>query len=94
VNAQASDPGRETSPFAGFPAFAVLRTGPTEGLLDAPTIPDAATDLPAGRGPETPAKNPYLDITRLLQDTGFAPAYDTERAVRDYVGWLDAGHER
>lgn len=57
-------------------------------------IPGAAIDLPAGRGPGAPAEDSYLDITRLRQDTGFTPAYDTERAVRDYVGWLRAGNER
>jgi UDP-glucose 4-epimerase len=36
----------------------------------------------------------WLDISRLRQDTGYEPAYDTERSVADYVGWLRAGHER
>ncbi|MCO5973845.1 NAD-dependent epimerase/dehydratase family protein [Actinoallomurus soli] len=57
-------------------------------------IPDAANDLPAGRGPDAPGEDQYLDITRLHQDTGFTPAYDTERAVQDYLAWLTAGHER
>jgi hypothetical protein len=30
----------------------------------------------------------------LREDTGFTPAYDVERAVRDYIDWLRAGHER
>jgi nucleoside-diphosphate-sugar epimerase len=30
-----------------------------------------------------PGENPYLDITRLTRDTGFAPAFD----VADYVAW-------
>jgi len=29
---------------------------------------------------------PYLDTTCLRDDTGFAPAYDEEHAVADYVG--------
>jgi UDP-glucose 4-epimerase len=57
-------------------------------------IPDAAVDLPDGRSPNTPSEDPYLDITRLREDTGFTPAYDIERAVRDYVGWLQAGNAR
>lgn len=30
---------------------------------------------------------PYLDITRLTADTGFAPAFDVAAAVADYVAW-------
>jgi nucleoside-diphosphate-sugar epimerase len=30
---------------------------------------------------------PYLDITRLTQDTGFTPAFDVAAAVADYVAW-------
>ncbi len=51
-------------------------------------VPDAAVDLPTGATSE-----PYfLDITRLRQDTGYEPAYDTERAVADYLAWLRADH--
>jgi len=53
-------------------------------------IPDAAIDLPAGG---TSEQN-YLDITRMHEDTGYLPAYDTERAVADYIDWLRAGNER
>ena len=50
-------------------------------------VPDARVDLPAGgSGPRF-----HLDITRLRQDTGYAPAYDLETAVADYVTWLRAG---
>jgi nucleoside-diphosphate-sugar epimerase len=34
-----------------------------------------------------PGNDPYLDITRLTEDTGFAPAYDVAAAVADYVAW-------
>jgi UDP-glucose 4-epimerase len=30
----------------------------------------------------------HLDISRLRADTGYQPAYDTRRAVADYVDWL------
>ena len=30
---------------------------------------------------------PYLDISRLQADTGFAPEYDTAKAVAHYVDW-------
>jgi UDP-glucose 4-epimerase len=53
-------------------------------------IPDAQIDLPTG-GSGQPS---YLDITRIQQDTGFRPSYDTDRAVADYVAWLRAGNDR
>jgi nucleoside-diphosphate-sugar epimerase len=34
-----------------------------------------------------PGNDPYLDITRLTHDTGFAPAFDVAGAVADYVTW-------
>jgi nucleoside-diphosphate-sugar epimerase len=57
-------------------------------------IPDAQIELPVGRDPNGPGHDTYLDITRIHQDTGYQPAYDTERAVADYIGWLRAGNER
>lgn len=57
-------------------------------------VPSARFKLPAGHNPHGPGADVYLDITRLRQDTGFAPAYDTDGAVADYLGWLQAGHER
>jgi UDP-glucose 4-epimerase len=57
-------------------------------------VPEAGIDLIAGRDPNGPAEDTYLDITRLREDTGYCPCYDTERAVADYVGWLRAGNER
>jgi UDP-glucose 4-epimerase len=50
-------------------------------------VPDARFDLPAGGNAQ-----PHLDITRINQDTGYLPAYDTERAVADYIAWLRAGN--
>ena len=40
-----------------------------------------------------PGENPYLDITRLTEDTGFTPAFDVAAAVADYVAWR-AGNPR
>jgi nucleoside-diphosphate-sugar epimerase len=34
-----------------------------------------------------PGEDPYLDITRLAQETGFRPAFDVAGAVADYVAW-------
>jgi UDP-glucose 4-epimerase len=47
--------------------------------------------LPPGRGT---APDVHLDIARLRHDTGYAPAYDTGRAVADYTAWLRAGNPR
>jgi nucleoside-diphosphate-sugar epimerase len=54
--------------------------------------PDVQLDLLPGRQ-AGPGHNPYLDITRLTDDTGFAPAFDIEAAVADYVAWR-AGNPR
>ncbi|HWD84532.1 MAG TPA: NAD(P)-dependent oxidoreductase, partial [Solirubrobacteraceae bacterium] len=53
-------------------------------------VPDAQVDLPIGG--ET--RQAWLDITRLREDTGYEPAWDTERAAADYIAWLRAGNER
>ncbi|MET7331866.1 NAD(P)-dependent oxidoreductase [Nonomuraea sp. NPDC005650] len=55
-------------------------------------VPGARVGLPEGREPAGP--DTWLDITRLREDTGYEPAYDTERAVGDYLAWLRAGNER
>jgi nucleoside-diphosphate-sugar epimerase len=41
--------------------------------------------LPGRQG--GPGDDPYLDITRLARETGFAPAFDVAAAVADYVAW-------
>ncbi|HEV2347617.1 MAG TPA: NAD(P)-dependent oxidoreductase [Actinocrinis sp.] len=57
-------------------------------------VPDARIELPEGRDPNGPGRDLYLDITRLREDTGFEPSYNTEQAAADYVAWLKAGNER
>jgi UDP-glucose 4-epimerase len=54
------------------------------------TVPEAELELPAGANRPGAA----LDITRLREDTGFEPDYDTVRAAADYIAWLRAGNER
>jgi UDP-glucose 4-epimerase len=51
-------------------------------------VPGAEASLRPGRNPDAPADDPYLDITRLVRDTGFEPAYDVRAGVADYVAWL------
>jgi UDP-glucose 4-epimerase len=57
-------------------------------------VPDARVELPEGRSPAGSGQGISLDISRLRQDTGYRPAYDTETAVADYIAWLRAGHPR
>ena len=52
--------------------------------------PDFRFVLPsAGHRPLT-----WLDTTRLREDTGFKPEYDTAAAAADYMAWLRAGNQR
>lgn len=53
-------------------------------------VPDARVDLPTGGT----GGASHLDITRIHQDTGYRPAYDTGRAVTEYIAWLRAGNAR
>jgi UDP-glucose 4-epimerase len=57
-------------------------------------VPDARIELPEGRSPAASGPGICLDISRLRQDTGYEPAYDTQSAVADYLAWLRAGHQR
>lgn len=57
-------------------------------------VPGTRIVLPEGHDPEGIGHDLYLDTTRLREDTGFEPAYDTASAVADYVAWLRAGHDR
>jgi len=51
-------------------------------------LPGAQATLPAGRSPGAPPEDPYLDVTRLTEDTGYRPSFDVQSAVTDYVAWL------
>jgi UDP-glucose 4-epimerase len=57
-------------------------------------IPRARPALRDGRDPDGPGRDIFLDVTRLREDTGFEPRYDTPAAIADYIGWLRSGHER
>jgi len=57
-------------------------------------IPTARIELPEGRSPAGTGQGMRLDISRLREDTGYQPRYDTEQAVADYIAWLRQGHER
>jgi UDP-glucose 4-epimerase len=57
-------------------------------------VPDARIELPEGQSPAGSGQGICLDISRLREDTGYQPAFDTEGAVTDYIAWLREGHER
>jgi UDP-glucose 4-epimerase len=58
------------------------------------TMPGTELELPAGRDPDGPGHDTWLDIGRLRDDTGYQPEYPTARAAADYVAWLSAGNDR
>jgi len=56
-------------------------------------VPGARFALPEGFDPRGPGRLLELDIARIRGDTGFAPEYDVDSAVADYVDWLRAGNK-
>src|SRR3954452_20517081 len=48
---------------------------------------DRRPHRPRARRRHGPGEDPYLGITRLTRDTGYAPAFDVTTAVADYVAW-------
>ncbi|HLH70520.1 MAG TPA: NAD(P)-dependent oxidoreductase [Candidatus Dormibacteraeota bacterium] len=50
-------------------------------------IPTAEVSLPSCP-PRPDARQAYMDISRIQQDTGYAPRYDLINGVADYVAWL------
>jgi UDP-glucose 4-epimerase len=60
----------------------------------AAVLPESRVELLDGRDPQSARSRAWLDTSRLRQDTGYQPEYDTQRAVADYLEWLRAGNER
>ncbi|HEX3813061.1 MAG TPA: NAD(P)-dependent oxidoreductase [Mycobacteriales bacterium] len=50
------------------------------------SAPARQAELPPEPQHDT-GNDPYLDITRLTEDTGFKPNFDVSAAVADYVAW-------
>jgi UDP-glucose 4-epimerase len=69
-------------------------TGAEFAAALAKAAPGAEIEIREGRDPRGLGRDVHLDISRLRDDTGYRPEYDTEEAVRDYVAWLRAGNER
>lgn len=53
--------------------------------------PDAAIALPS-RGLPVGAEPAHMDITRIQEETTYAPSYDIDSGIADYVAWL-RGHD-
>jgi len=49
--------------------------------------PEAHSELQAGAGPLA-RPDFYMDLAAVTADVGYRPAYDIERGVVDYIGWL------
>lgn len=56
-------------------------------------VPGSRVELLPGRADGSTGEQPYLDISRLADDTGFGPASDLTAAVADDVTW-QACHDR
>jgi UDP-glucose 4-epimerase len=54
--------------------------------------PDVDLGLPPAFAEPAAREAPWLDISRLRNDTGFAPRFDPSSALRDYLAWLAAGN--
>jgi UDP-glucose 4-epimerase len=61
-------------------------------IIDAIRTLEPGLDLDLPEGDNGPGI--VLDITRLHDDTGYQPEYDTARAAADYIAWLQAGNSR
>lgn len=57
-------------------------------------VPSFAVELPSRSLADEPTPGWYFDITALREDTGFAPQFDVEAGIANYIAWLRAGNER
>jgi UDP-glucose 4-epimerase len=59
----------------------------------AKAVPGFTTELSPGQSVGHPT-NPYMDLSRLHNDTGFKPTHNLDDGIQKYVAWLRQGHER
>ena len=50
-------------------------------------VPDARITLQPGNSPNARPSS-YMDTSRIRDDLGWAPEYDIERGMTEYIGWL------
>jgi nucleoside-diphosphate-sugar epimerase len=43
-------------------------------------------------GASQPRKDPYMDLTRIKGEVGYEPQYNADKAIDDYVAWLQSGN--
>lgn len=55
-------------------------------------VPNFEVELKPGSSPRN-RPSPYLDPTRMREDTGYEPQYDISCAVAEYIAWLRAHPE-
>jgi UDP-glucose 4-epimerase len=56
-------------------------------------VPGFAPPLSLGKTEGHPS-DPYMDITRLREETGFEPRYDLDAGIHEYIAWLQSGNDR
>lgn len=56
-------------------------------------VPGFAPPLSAGKTAGHPS-DPYMDITRLREATGFEPRYDLDAGIHEYLAWLRRSNDR
>ena len=56
-------------------------------------IPDAQLPMELGHSSRW-RPNGYMDLSRLMVDTGYRPEFEINDAVADYIRWLQAGNPR
>jgi nucleoside-diphosphate-sugar epimerase len=50
-------------------------------------VPNAQINLQSGASGKGKS-NPVSDLSRIGEDVGFAPEYDLERSIAEYIEWL------
>jgi UDP-glucose 4-epimerase len=56
-------------------------------------VPGFTTKLTPGKTVGHPA-DPYLNLRRLRDDTGFEPRYSLDEGIHEYVTWIREGNAR
>lgn len=70
---------------------AVTNSEVVASLID--LVPRFTTDLSPGKTSGHPT-DPYMDLNRLRDDTGFEVSYSLEAGVQEYIAWLRDGNAR
>lgn len=55
--------------------------------------PAFSVPLLEGNNPKGPGGATWLDISRIHEDTGYAPAFSLEDSISHYIEWIRSGHD-